>query len=150
MMTAAILSDATFVKIVEKDFSIMVVVTAGLSNAVDASKAYLQSESHTNVGTINTWVFIEGELTDAAFVQAMMTATEAKVKALHEENILDPVTQTIATGTSTDSLMVAATQTGTDLPYAGTITPLGKNIAKSVFEATVIAARKNKESRGIE
>lgn len=150
MMTAAILSDATFVKVVEKDFSIIVVVTAGLSNAVDASKAYLQSESLTTVGTINTWVFIDGKLTDAAFVQAMMTATEAKVKALHEENILDPVTQTIATGTSTDSLMVAATQTGTELPYAGTITPLGKNIAKAVFEATVIAARKNKERRGIE
>ncbi|MBU8907182.1 heme ABC transporter ATP-binding protein [Desertibacillus haloalkaliphilus] len=148
MMTAAILEDASFEQADGEDFSMMVMVTAGVGNAVDASKAYLQ-ECKAPVGTINIWVFIEGELTDAAYVQAMMTATEAKTKALLDEEVIDPYTNTIATGTSTDSLLIAATQTGVPLPYAGTITPLGKLLAKTVYEATVKAVQRNKVRRGV-
>lgn len=144
MMTAAILEDACFETIEEDDFSIFVVVTAGISNAVDASKAYLQDDSFISIGTINTWIFIDGKLSEAAFLQAMITATEAKVKALQEEEVKDPVTKTIATGTSTDSIMIATTQTGRSFPYAGTITPIGRNIAKAVFTATKQAIQKNK------
>lgn len=148
MMTAAILEDACFETVHEDDFSLLVVVTAGVSNAVDASKAYWHDSSFVSIGTINTWIFIEGKLTDAAFVQALMTATEAKVKAFQEEDVLDAVTNTVATGTSTDSTMIASTQTGTEFLYAGTITNLGKNIAKAVFSATTAAIRKNKQRWG--
>ncbi|WP_096201011.1 heme ABC transporter ATP-binding protein [Bacillus sp. FJAT-45350] len=149
MMTAAYLEDASFVKVNSNDISLFVMVTAGVGNAVDASKAYLQSAETVSVGTINTWVLIEGELPDAAYVQAMMTATEAKVKAMHDEQIKDPVTGTVATGTSTDSLLIAATQSGTIYEYAGTITPLGKEIGRAVYDATVQAIKKNKVRRGI-
>ena len=37
--------------------------------------------SETTPGTINTWIFVNGELTEEAFIQSIMTATEAKVKA---------------------------------------------------------------------
>ncbi len=144
MMTAAILEDASFIKKDYDQFSVFVMVTAGLSNAVDVSKAYLHPEKTRPVGTINTWVFIDGDLSEAAFVQAMVTATEAKVKALQDEQIKDAVMGTIATGTSTDSIMVAATQSGREFPYAGTITPLGKAIGQLVHEATCNAIQRNK------
>jgi len=143
MMTAAKLEDASFIEKNAVDFNIFVMVTAGVSNAVDASKAYYHKETNIKVGTINTFVFIEADLSEAAFVQAMMTATEAKVKALQDEQVMDQVTNTIATGTSTDSLLIAATQTGTVQPYAGTITQLGKTIGLVVYEATVAAIRCN-------
>ncbi|MGO4888243.1 heme ABC transporter ATP-binding protein [Anaerobacillus sp. MEB173] len=143
MMTAARLEDASFITLEEEEFSLFAVVTVGTSNAVDASRSYEQ-EYAIRVGTINTWVFIEGQLPDAAFVQALTTATEAKSKALQDEEIYDPMSKTIATGTSTDSICIAATQTGVELEYAGTITPLGKAIGKAVYEGTINAIKRNK------
>ncbi|WP_419888004.1 adenosylcobinamide amidohydrolase [Neobacillus niacini] len=146
MMTAVFLEDVTFKYFEEESFSLFVVVTAGVGNAVDASK----SEFHTFEavpGTINTWIFVNGELTEEAFIQSIMTATEAKTKALHDLNIHDVVTGTIATGTSTDSILIAATQTGELLEYAGTITPLGKLIGKAVYECTVEGVRKSQKRK---
>ena len=60
----------------------------------------------------------------------------------------DPLTGTIATGTSTDSLLVAATQQGEFLPYAGPITPLGKLIGHGVYDCTVRAIRAYKKAKG--
>ena len=71
----------------------------------------------------------------------MITATEAKTKALQQEQVKDPLTGTIATGTSTDSCLVAATQQGEELPYAGPITELGKLIGVGVFECTIEALK---------
>lgn len=144
MMTAAYLEDVCMKKYDDGTLKLLVVVTAGVSNAVDASRAYSVEHFAQTIGTINTWVFIEGTLTEEAFVQAIMTATEAKAKAMHDEHILDPDTNTIATGTSTDSLLIAASQTGEHHPYAGTITQLGKAIGKNVYEATILAIQKNK------
>ncbi|WP_252501898.1 adenosylcobinamide amidohydrolase [Sporosarcina sp. Marseille-Q4943] len=130
----------------EGDFgSVLVMVTAGVGNAVDVSRAL---DREQRVGTINTWVIVNGHLPEEAFIQAMITATEAKTKALQTENVKDPLTGTIATGTSTDSLLVAATQEGEHLPYAGPITPLGKLIGHGVYDCTVRAIRAYKEAKG--
>ncbi|MCM3744216.1 adenosylcobinamide amidohydrolase [Sporosarcina luteola] len=130
----------------EGDFgTILVMVTAGVGNAVDVSQAL---DRERKIGTINTWVIVNGQLPEEAFIQAMITATEAKTKALQTENIKDPLTGTIATGTSTDSLLVAATQVGEHLPYAGPITPLGKLIGHGVYDCTVRAIRAYKIAKG--
>jgi iron complex transport system ATP-binding protein len=112
MMTAVILEDVSYKHIEGAGFSLLVVVTAGIGNAVDASKS-VQHTFEQVPGTINTWIFVNGELTEEAFIQSIMTATEAKAKALHDLNVIDEVTGTIATGTSTDSILIAATQDGT-------------------------------------
>lgn len=127
--------------------TVLIAVTAGVGNAVDVSQA-LTRDSVSKVGTINTWVIINGELPDEAFIQAMITATEAKAKALQNENIQDPQTGTIATGTSTDSLLVAATQQGEWLPYAGPITELGKLVAHGVYDCTIKAVQAYKKAKG--
>ncbi|WP_040209562.1 heme ABC transporter ATP-binding protein [Neobacillus jeddahensis] len=143
MMTAVMLEDVVFRRFVHEDFSIFVVVTAGVSNAIDASKSELHSFEVTP-GTINTWIFVNGELSEEAFIQSIMTATEAKVKALNDLAVIDQVTGTLATGTSTDSILIAATQSGRGLEFAGTITPLGKLISKAVYQCTTDAIRKSR------
>ncbi|MDF2791030.1 MAG: iron transporter ATPase [Neobacillus sp.] len=146
MMTAVFLDDVSFKHVEGTGFSLFVVVTAGVGNAIDASK----SEQHTLEqvpGTINTWIFVNGELTEEAFIQSIMTATEAKAKALHDLNVIDAVTGTVATGTSTDSILIAATQAGERLEYAGTITDLGKRIGKAVYECTLEGIRKSQKRK---
>ncbi|MED1470847.1 adenosylcobinamide amidohydrolase [Bacillus salipaludis] len=146
MMTAVFLEDLVYRKYEEYDFSIFVMITAGVGNAVDASKSE-QHSFETVPGTINTWIFVNGELTEEAFIQSVMTATEAKVKAINDLQVLDTVTGTIATGTSTDSILIAATQTGCVLDYAGTITPLGKLISKAVYRCTTEAIQKSQKRK---
>jgi iron complex transport system ATP-binding protein len=146
MMTAVILEDVVYQRLDRSDFSLFVVVTAGVGNAIDASKSELHSYEMTP-GTINIWVFISGELTEEAFIQSIITATEAKVKAIHDLEVMDPVTGTMATGTSTDSILIAATQSGNVLEYAGTITPLGKLISKAVYQCTTEAIKKSQKRK---
>lgn len=123
--------------------SMIVAVTAGVGNAVDVSRVH-ERQDEPYIGTINTWVIINGCLSEEAFFQALMTATEAKTKALQSENIRDERSGTIATGTATDSLLIAATQKGEEMLYGGPITEVGKMIAKGVYETTVQAIRNYK------
>ena len=140
MMTAVDTKKAVMKEYPASFGSLIVIVTAGIGGAVDVSRAYQQTVFQP-IGTINTWVIINGKLSDEAFVQGMMTATEAKSKALQTENVMDKWSNTIATGTPTDSLLVAATQHGKYMQYAGPITEVGKMIGKGVYEATVEAIR---------
>lgn len=144
MMTAVFLDDVSYRFLNDDDFSIFVMVTAGVGNAVDASQSK-QHPFHLTPGTINTWVFVNGNLTEEAFIQSVMTATESKTKALHDLAIKDKVTNTIATGTSTDSILIAATQRGKAVEFAGTITPLGKLIGQAVYECTTEGIKKSKK-----
>lgn len=147
-MMTAVTTEHAEVEEYKGDFgSVIIMVTAGVGNAVDVSQS-LTRDRPERIGTINTWVIVNGHLSDEAFIQAMITATEAKTKAMHTENIEDPLTGTIATGTSTDSLLVAATQTGEQLPYAGPITPLGKLIGHGVYDCTVRAITAYKKAKG--
>ncbi|AVK82651.1 ABC transporter ATP-binding protein [Lysinibacillus sp. B2A1] len=123
--------------------SVLVAVTAGVGNAVDVSRAH-ERQIEPYIGTINTWVIINGSLSEEAFFQAMMTANEAKTKALQSEDIRDELSGTIATGTATDSLLIAATQKGEEMLYGGPITEVGKIIGKGVFATTVQAIKNYK------
>lgn len=136
MMTAVTLEDNSCCLYEEKDFSIMIVVTAGVGNAVDSTRMNLSVADPVKLGTINTWIFVNGTLTDEAYIQSMVTATEAKTQVLRDCHILDAVTKKQATGTSTDSILVAATQQGKELDYAGTATELGHLIGKGVYQQT--------------
>ncbi len=146
MMTAVFLEDVSYTFLEQEDFSIFVVVTAGVGNAIDASKSEMHSFEPVP-GTINTWIFVNGELTEEAFIQSIMAATEAKSKALFDLKVQDRVTGTIATGTSTDSILVAALQFGKMLEFAGTVTPLGKLIGKGVYNCTVEAITKSQKRK---
>lgn len=85
------------------------------------------------------WLFV-----GRGIFQALMTANEAKTKALQMENIRDYRSDTIATGTATDSLLIAATQKGEEMRYGGPITDVGKIIGKGVYETTIQAIQNYK------
>lgn len=141
MMTAVDVHNAVIKQYDATFGNVIIVVTAGIGNAIDVSQAF-ERNFLQQVNTINTWVLIDGKLSDEAFVQLMMTSTEAKTKALQIEKVMDYYTNTIATGTPTDSLLIAATQDGQQMQYGGPITEVGKVVAKGVYEATIEAIQK--------
>ncbi|PIC04825.1 ABC transporter ATP-binding protein [Anoxybacillus flavithermus] len=147
MMTAVDIRDVVFTSAYEP-VRFFVAVTAGVGNAVDSANAWRRADAIASPGTINTFVFIDGHLSEAAFVQALMTVTEAKTKALYDKQVVDTQTHTIATGTSTDCTVIAASQQGTYYEYAGTITAIGKQLARFVYEATKTAIDRYNERKG--
>lgn len=138
MLTAVAPEQAVIETFSQDGIEVIVAVTAGVGNAVDVSKSYLR-EDRPYIGTINTWLIVNGKLTDEAFYQAMMTVTEAKAKAMADAQVMDQLSNTIATGTGTDSLLIAATQVGQEFQYAGTITKLGQLMGRAVYEVTLKA-----------
>ncbi len=138
MMTAVKTEHAVVKREVLNGIAFLVVVTAGTGNAVDIT--HRETEIHREkIGTINTLVFADAHLTDGALVNACMSAAEAKVKALHDEEVRDPLSGSLATGTSTDSLVIGVTQQGERTSYAGSGTFIGRGIGYMVYEATMEA-----------
>ncbi|MDT8895948.1 adenosylcobinamide amidohydrolase [Halomonas sp. I1] len=138
MMTAVPLARLALVPAdvddVEGKPRVLAAVTAGVGNAVDIT-APASGDPRPVVGTINALVFVDGHLTDGALVNAALSATEAKVQALAASGVRDPEHGTLATGTSTDCLAIAATQRGEPTPYAGSGTRLGRAIGAAVYRA---------------
>ncbi len=87
-------------------------------------------------GTINIVVTLPVALSDAALVNAVATATEAKVQALLDAG-LD------CSGTPTDAVCVAAPEPGHDggEPFAGPRSTWGARIARAVHTAVLAGAR---------
>ncbi|WFE71581.1 adenosylcobinamide amidohydrolase [Halomonas sp. M1] len=144
MMTAVHLNSACVVSrpLGELPHGVMALVTAGVGNAVDISvpsqdDPRLALRAAPKVGTINIFAFLDAQLTDGALVNACLSVTEAKVQALRHVGVTDPYSGTPATGTSTDSISIAATQRGDATPYAGSGTPLGRALGQAVYQATL-------------
>jgi iron complex transport system ATP-binding protein len=80
-------------------------------------------------------------------VNAVITATEAKTMTLAEWDVRTPQGDP-ASGTSTDSVVVACTQIGAELDYAGPATPVGWLVARSVRAAITRLCREKVERDG--
>ena len=79
-------------------------------------------------GTINIIVSVPVPLRDAAYVNAVMTATEAKTQAVLEAGFR-------ATGTASDAICVAAPAAGQPEDFAGPRSLWGARIARAVHTA---------------
>jgi adenosylcobinamide amidohydrolase len=91
-------------------------------------------------GTINVIVSVPVPLSDAAYVNAVMTATEAKTQALLEAGIR-------ATGTASDAVCVAAPVAGEREDFAGPRSLWGARIARAVHAAVHAGARQDAAAR---
>lgn len=131
MMTAVDLKNVSIVS----EGNVTAVVTGGVSNAIASG------ERVNSGGTINIILLIEANLTDAAMVNAVISATEAKTLALRDLNIKSRRSTEVATGTSTDSIVIACTGRDEVIKYAGPATSLGEFIGvatrKAVREAII-------------
>ncbi|WP_054951262.1 ABC transporter ATP-binding protein [Numidum massiliense] len=147
----------------EDGLALRVVASAGFSEVGgvpergDNSDVVALSDRQTaGVGTVHIFVFVAGELTEVAFVQALMTANEAKVRALAacvgSGPRLASVTNVSAApseeegswmrkvsvaGTASDSIVVAATQNGSPYTRVDAATSVGQALARAVYRATV-------------
>jgi adenosylcobinamide hydrolase len=86
------------------------------------------------VGTINIVVAVPVRLSQAALVNAVATATEAKVQALYDTGVP-------ATGTASDAVVVHCPTDGTPETYGGPRSAFGARIARAVHAAVLAGAR---------
>ena len=111
------------------------VATVGLSNA-ERVGTRLPATAH-DWGTINIAVEIDTGLTDAARIEALSIATQARTAAITEAGLR--LATGIATGTGTDCIAMAAPEGTTR--FAGLHTDTGEAVGRAVHEAVSRGAR---------
>lgn len=110
------------------------VVTAGLGNVIAAGEPDSVTFRPQTAGTINIIAVVDAALTQSALVNAVITITEAKVLTLVARDVRTPGGAT-ASGTSTDSVVIACTGRGPLYRYAGPATTPGHGIGLAVRDA---------------
>jgi adenosylcobinamide hydrolase len=113
-------------------------VTAGVEVAATAGEPTTSKQNHQKLnrgGTINIILLVDGNLTKSCMVDTVKTVTEAKTVTLRELDVRSYFSGNPASGTVTDSVVVACTKRGKIVEYAGTGTVLGELIGKSVKES---------------
>lgn len=137
MMTAAYMKSFRSVKIERQGVWIEALVTAGVSNARragDIADYQFMNEECEKLGTINILLLTNAELTKAAMVESLMILAEAKAACMQDLNIKSRVSDTIATGTGTDSAAIACGK-GPKVKYCGKHVLFGEILAKAVIQA---------------
>ena len=125
-------------------------VTAGVNTSATAGEVTVSKPDFPNInktGTINIILLIDGNLTESCMVDAVKTITEAKTVALRELDVRSYFSGDLASGTVTDSVVVACTKRGKPVKYAGTATVLGELIGKSIKESVKKAIQKQRKMR---
>lgn len=139
LMTAALVADAGSAT----DDGVTALVTAGLGVRGWAAAPLPGQAGPQPPGTINTVVSVPVPFTDSALVNAVATATEAKVQALLDAGV-------DASGTPTDAVCVAAREPAPGSaaePFAGPRSPWGARIARAVHQATHRACLRAEQRR---
>jgi adenosylcobinamide amidohydrolase len=113
------------------DHGVEVVATVGLTHPVLAAAP--DDGRGELVGTINVLALVPAALSDAALVNAVATATEAKAQALQEAGYH-------ATGTPTDAVCIACTDPGTPAAFGGPRSVWGARLARAVHRAVLAGA----------
>lgn len=110
---------------------VAVITTVGVRNA---SRPGEEVANSVFPGTINTIVLIDADLSLGALTEALSTTVEAKALAVYERGVRTK-SGLPATGTSTDAYAVACTGQGTTDRYAGSVSPLGYLVGRTVRSA---------------
>ncbi|MBW7473184.1 adenosylcobinamide amidohydrolase [Paenibacillus oenotherae] len=135
LLTAAKLTHASIAEAEGDRFNIVCIATSGTGNAARSGMSR-EVFSAYKPGTINIMLFIDGSMTPSAMVNAVITATEAKTAALTDLGITDPDNGRGATGTTTDAIIIGASQSqrfGAVHAYAGAATTIGNAIGNMVY-----------------
>ena len=109
------------------DEGVEVVATVGLGHPIRAAAPGDNTEPAT-AGTINIVAVLPVRLADAALINAVATATEAKVQALGDLGF-------DATGTATDAIAIACPAVGVPEPFGGPRSVWGGRLARAVHAA---------------
>jgi len=148
IMTAADLRNVEVFDQKRQDTTLSAFVTAGIGFSAAAGEATASKRDSLKIekaGTINIILIIDGNLTESCMVDAVKTVTEAKTVALRELDVRSRFSGDLASGTVTDTVVVACTKRGKPMKYAGTATALGELIGKSVKESVKKAIQKQEK-----
>lgn len=147
LITAAKLTHASITELEGDRFKLLCCTTSGTRNAARAGLPRSTFSAYMP-GTINTIIMIDGQMTEAAMVNAIITATEAKTAALQQLGIVERATGESATGTTTDAIVIGVSQAAcwnAVHAYAGAATTIGCAIGEAVYETVLEATRTQQE-----
>lgn len=151
LMTAVPLEHAAVAEEDTGSAGIFCCVTAAAGNAARAGSQRSVLAAY-RPGTINIMIGIDGWLSQSAMVNAVMTATEAKAAALADLGITDSENGLIATGTTTDAIVLAVSGSrryAAEHVYAGTATDLGGAIGELVYSTVTESLRSVKAAKSV-
>jgi adenosylcobinamide amidohydrolase len=131
LLTAAWTEKACVAEAEADGIRALAVVSVGLSNRIAAGLARAAAWSPA---TINTIAVVDAAAEPAALVNAVITATEVKTLALTAAGVRCDDGR-LASGTSTDAVVVAATGRGPRCRFGGPVSELGAVVARAVREA---------------
>lgn len=160
LLTAVRLEHTSIQEYASSEFGLLCCTTAGVSNAaragsartvfdgagnendtttiqVSSSSTQTQTMNYYVPGTINVMLWMNGRMTSGAMVNAIQTAVEAKAAALADLGVADAENGLLATGTTTDAIVLAVSQADEHKPlitYAGTATVMGAAIGRLVYD----------------
>ena len=131
LLTSAWTEKAALVTETANGVTALAVATVGLGNPVEAGRSPV---AIFGPSTINTIVLLDADPATEALVNLVMTITECKTLALVAAGIRAPE-GTLASGTSTDAVVIAATGRGPRHRFGGPVSDLGWVVARTVRSA---------------
>ena len=137
LLTSAWTEKAVIAEVSGSGLTALAVVTVGLSNRITAGVTPVGIWAPT---TINSIVVVDGDPEPAALVNAVMTVTEVKTSLLASVDLRCD-DGSVASGTSTDAVVVAATGRGPHRRFGGPISDLGWVVARAVRDALDVGIR---------
>ena len=145
MATAADMDNLAVVTKTYRPFVVTALVTAGAKTNAQRTGVdegtYIEGEEPK--GTVNILLLTNARLTDGAMARALITITEAKTAAFEDLRIPSSYTKNVqATGTGTDSIIIATGTTGPKVTYTGGHNRIGELIGKAVYDAVIEALGK--------
>ena len=131
LLTSAWTEKAVIAEVSGSGLTALAVVTVGLSNRITAGQTPLGVWAPS---TINSIVVVDGAGEPAALVNAVMTVTEVKTSLLAAADLRCDDGR-VASGTSTDAIVVAATGRGPLCRFGGPISDFGWVVSRAAREA---------------
>lgn len=148
LMTARDVSRYAHVSSRVEDIRADCVMTLGLNNGEHIGRRARPDVHPLNAGTINILCALSVPLSQAALLEAMSVATQARTVALLEIGYQRPEQPGVVTGTGTDCVVMSAPDQPEPHMFAGLHTAIGEAIGRSVYRATLDAARRWRDERG--
>ncbi|MBQ9026567.1 MAG: adenosylcobinamide amidohydrolase [Methanobrevibacter sp.] len=146
LVTLARMKNLSIITKKYKKLEVTAITTAGVRvNAVCAGDdaSYYEQNGEFYPGTINSILLVNSKLDDSTLVEAFMTACEAKTVALNRLKIPSQFSNSFATGTGTDGLIISSNLDSDNIiTNAGKHSKLGELIARSIIESIHVAIKK--------
>ncbi len=145
LFTAVKMKNAVFLNDNLDNINYTLIITAGLTNANIPLFSNIENQkdkiTEFSPGTINIILLVDSKLSEHALVNLFIIITEIKTYFINLSNIKTSQ-GLIATGTSTDTIVVGFTNKGHSIEWSGSATKFGKTVGTNVLKLLERALKK--------